>query len=89
MLQKNQMKILSEIIYIILKLQIKNQNFPIGDKVRISLLENIFEKSYTSNWSEEIFITDNIKTSNVHYYFLKDLHGEKILRTRIIKNKTK
>ena len=50
----------------------------IGDKVRVSLLKNTFEKSYTSNWSEEIFIIDNIKTSNVHYYFLKDLHGEKV-----------
>ena len=56
----------------------KKPKFSIGDKVRISLLKNTFEKSYTSNWSEEIFIIDNIKTSNVHYYFLKDLHGEKI-----------
>ena len=56
----------------------KKPKFSIGDKVRISLLKNTFEKSYTSNWSEEIFIIDNIKTSNVHYYFLKDLHDEKI-----------
>ena len=56
----------------------KKPKFLIGDKVRVSLLKNTFEKSYTSNWSEEIFIIDNIKTSNVHYYFLKDLQGEKI-----------
>ena len=37
-----------------------------------------FEKSYTSNWSEEIFIIDNVKTSNINNYFLKDLQGEKI-----------
>ena len=37
-----------------------------------------FEKSYTYNWSEEIFIIDDIKKSNIHYYFLKDLQGEKI-----------
>ena len=42
------------------------------------ILKNTFEKSYTSNYSQEIFIIDNIKTSNVHYYFLKDLQGEKI-----------
>ena len=56
----------------------KKPKFSIGDKVRVSLLKNTFEKSYTSNWSEEIFIIDDIKTSNVHYYFLKDLNGEKI-----------
>ena len=56
----------------------KKPKFSIGNKVRISLLKNTFEKSYTSNWSQEIFIIDDIKTSNVHYYFLKDLQGEKI-----------
>ena len=56
----------------------KKPKFSIGDKVRVSLLKNTFEKSYTSNWSEEIFIIDDIKTRNVHYYFLKDLQGEKI-----------
>ena len=56
----------------------KKPKFSIGDKVRVSLLKNTFEKSYISNWSEEIFIIDNIKTINVHYYFLKDLQGEKI-----------
>ena len=60
--------------------KITNQKpkFTIGDRVRVSLLKNTFDKSYTSNWSEEIFIIDDIKTSNVHYYFLKDLQGEKI-----------
>ena len=72
------MKIMSEIIYIILKYTNKKPKFSIGDKVRVSLLKNTFEKSYTSNYSQEIFIIDNIKTSNVHYYFLKDLQGEKI-----------
>ena len=39
----------------------KKPKFSIGDIVRVSLLKNTFEKSYTSNWSEEIFIIDNIK----------------------------
>ena len=56
----------------------KKPKFSIGDRVRVSLLKNTFEKSYTSNWSQEIFIIDDIKTSNIHYYFLKDLQGEKI-----------
>ena len=60
------------------KITKKKPKFSIGDKVRVSSLRNTFEKSYTSNWSEQIFIIDDIKTSNVHYYFLKDLNGEKI-----------
>ena len=56
----------------------KKPKFSIGDRVRVSLLKKTFEKSYISNWSQEIFIIDNIKTSNVHYYFVKDLQGEKI-----------
>ena len=39
----------------------KKPKFSIGDRVRVSLLKNTFEKSYTSNWSEEIFIIDDIK----------------------------
>ena len=60
------------------KITDKKPKFNFGNKVRVSLLKNTFEKSYTSNWSEEIFIIDDIKTSNVHYYFLKDLSGEKL-----------
>ena len=56
----------------------KKPKFSIGDKVRISLLKNTFEKGYTSNWSEQIYVIDDIKTGNVHYYYLKDLNGEKL-----------
>ena len=56
----------------------KKPKFSIDDKVRISLLKNTFEKGYTSNWSEQIYVIDDIKTSNVHYYYLKDLNGNKI-----------
>ena len=56
----------------------KKQKFSIGDKVRISILKNTFEKGYTSNWSEQVYIIDDIKSSNVHYYYLKDLNGNKI-----------
>ena len=57
---------------------VKKPKFSIGDKVRISLLKNSFEKGYTSNWSEQIYIIDDIKSSYVHYYYLKDLNGNKI-----------
>ena len=60
------------------KITNKKPKFSIGDKVRVSLLKNSFVKSYTSHYSQEIFTIDDIKTSNVHYYSLKDLQGEKI-----------
>ena len=56
----------------------KKQKFKIGDKVRVSLLKNTFEKGYTSNWSEQIYVIYDIKSSNVHYYYLKDLNGNEI-----------
>ena len=52
--------------------------FKIGDRVRLSLEKNIFEKSNETNWTEEIFEIYDIKYSNVPYYYLKDLNGEKI-----------
>ena len=54
----------------------KPGKFKIGD--RLSLEKNIFEKSYETNWTEEIFEIYDIKYSNVPYYYLKDLNGEKI-----------
>ena len=54
------------------------KKFKIGDKVRVSLLKNTFEKGYTSNWSEQIYVIYDIKSSNVHYYYLKDLNGNEI-----------
>ena len=57
---------------------VKKPKFKIGDKVRVSLLKNTFEKGYTSNWSEQIYVIYDIKSSNVHYYYLKDLNGQKL-----------
>ena len=59
----------------------KPSKFKIGDRVRISLEKNIFEKSYETNWTEEIFEIYDIKYSNVPYYYLKDLNNEKLQGT--------
>ena len=59
----------------------KPGKFKIGDRVRISLEKNIFEKSYETNWTEEIFEIYDIKYSNVPYYYLKDLNNEKLQGT--------
>ena len=56
----------------------KPGKFKIGDRVRISLEKNIFEKGYDTNWTQEIFVIYDIKYSNVPYYYLKDLNNEKL-----------
>ena len=64
----------------------KKPKFKIGDNVRISLLKNTFEKGYTSNWSEQIYVIYDIKFSNVHYYYLKDLNVNKLMVCFMNKN---
>ena len=59
----------------------KPGKFKIGDRVRISLEKNIFEKGYETNWTQEIFEIYDIKYSNVPYYYLKDLNNEKLQGT--------
>ena len=39
--------------------------FKLRDRVRLSLEKNIFEKSYETNWTEDIFEIYDIKYSNV------------------------
>lgn len=46
----------------------------VEDRVRKIINKDIFEKGYTQNWSEEIYIISKVKQSNgVCYYYLKDL----------------
>ena len=59
----------------------KPGRFKIGDRVRLSLEKNIFEKGYDTNWTQEIFVIYDIKYSNVPYYYLKDLNNEKLQGT--------
>lgn len=50
----------------------------VGDLVRISKYKGIFEKSYTHNWSTEIFKIIKVQITNPVTYILEDLNGEKI-----------
>lgn len=56
----------------------KQNKFKIGDYVRISKYKHLFEKSYTPNWTVEVFkITKMLPTTPVTYT-LKDLDDEAI-----------
>ena len=53
--------------------------FEIGDNVRISKNKRpVFDKGYTPNWTEEIFIIDNILSTKPITYKIKDLMGKEI-----------
>ena len=51
----------------------------IGGKVRTSKYKRkVFDKEYTPNWTEEIFLIDKIQSTNPITYRLKDLNNEEM-----------
>ena len=66
----------------IMKIKIKkNPKFKVGDRVRISKYKNIFAKGYVPNWSEEVFIVNEIKNTVPWTYTINDLNGKPITET--------
>ena len=59
----------------------KARKFKFKDKARITKYKNIFSKGYTKNWSKEIFLIDSVLKINPWTNKLKDLNGEKIIRS--------
>jgi len=58
------------------------RDLEIGDRVRISKYKRkTFDKGYTPNWTEEVFIIDQIQWTNPITYKIKDLNGELIKGT--------
>ena len=55
-----------------------NPKFSVGDKVRITKKKKVFEKGYTTRWTEEIFTIKEIRETNPITYKLEDLQGEEI-----------
>ena len=54
----------------------KTPKFKVNDRVR--KYKNIFSKSYTEDWSREIFVIDSLLKTNPWTYKIKDINGEKI-----------
>ena len=63
------------------KINNKDPKFKVGDHVRISKYKNIFAKSYTPNWSEEVFVLKKVKNTVPWTYVINDLNGEEIIGT--------
>ena len=58
----------------------KDPKFRVGDHVRISIYKNIFAKGHTPNWSEEVFVTKNVKNT-VPQTYVNNLNGDEITGT--------
>ena len=59
----------------------KDPKFQIGDHVRISKYENVFEKGYTPNRSEEVFVIKKIRNTVPWTYTINDFNDEEIIGT--------
>ena len=59
----------------------KGPIFKVNDHVRDSKYKNIFAKEYVPNWSEEVFIVNEIKNTVPWTYTISDLNGEKVIGT--------
>ena len=76
---KSNEKAILKAAYTRIKIVSNKQKFTVGDNVRISKYRGIFDKGYTPNWSNEIFVIRKINLTNPITYFLKDEKGENIL----------
>ena len=61
------------------KSQKDDEQFKIGDHVRISKVKRLFDKGYLPNWTTEIFVISDKKYKYPRVtFYLKDLDGEEI-----------
>ena len=77
--QQNEKKVFANLFGDLIYAKRGRAKFKVGDKVRISKFKRkIFDKGFTPNWTEEIFVVDEILNTNPLTYKLVDLLGEKI-----------
>ena len=60
------------------KKHLKSNKYKVGDTVRISKYKHIFAKSYTPNWTTELFTIVDVKNTKPVTYILKDEQGNVI-----------
>ena len=52
--------------------------FKIGDRMRTLKKKKTFEKGFTPNWTEELFIVSGVRLTKPVTYIIMDLKGETI-----------
>ena len=77
--KKNEKNVWSNLYGDLIYLKPGKPKFAIGDKVRISKYKRqVFDKGYTPNWTEEIFVIDKVLPTKPVTYSIVDLMGEAI-----------
>ena len=76
---KNKNKVWTNLYSDLIYLKPGKPKFAIGDRVRISKYKRkVFDKGYTPNWTEEIFVIDKVITTKPVTYNIVDLMKEEI-----------
>ena len=65
-------------IALYVKTQRATPKFHVGDKIRITRKQGIFEKGFTPNWTEEVFTISSVKATNPPTYTIEDTLGEPV-----------
>ncbi|KAJ8911559.1 hypothetical protein NQ315_007940 [Exocentrus adspersus] len=61
-----------------LKIGSTKHKYHVGDVVRISKHKSVFDKSYSGNWTPELFKIVKVKPTKPPTYFLENLDGAEI-----------
>ena len=78
-LKENEKQVFANLYGDLIYLKPKKPKFSIGYKVRISKYKRpVFDKGYTPNWTEEVFVIDHVMLTKPVTYHVVDLLGEKI-----------
>jgi hypothetical protein len=77
--KKNEKKILRGVYSHMKTIDPYKSKFKVGDFVRVSKYRQVFSKSYTPNWSNEIFSIKKVQQTVPRTYLLQDEDGEPIL----------
>ena len=77
--KKNENKVRSNLYSNLIYMKPGKPSLSVGDHVRISKYKRkIFDKGYTPNWTEELFVVDKINPTKPITYSIVDLMGKEI-----------
>ena len=77
--KESENKVFTNLYGDLIYLKPQNPKFSIGDKVMISKYKRrVFDKGYTPNWTEELFVVDHVMLTKPVTYKNVDLLGEKV-----------
>ena len=77
--KKNEKKVFAKVFGKEILKKNEKPKFAVGDKVRIGRKKKRFEKDFTPNWTEEIFVVDKVINSSPVTFKLVDLLGEEVI----------